>query len=143
MRRFFYQIQKKIIERDLAFSKDIKTFREVGGFYSISKNGKKLELKSILETVGDEPRVYVRPQTIGVAYDSNRPMVRHLNLSWDNINFLIGYHTHPHDNAPSSNDVGTYVLNRTDIPEHVTYFEGIYYGGSYPKFLWMIISRNL
>ena len=143
MRRIFRDIQETIIERSSEFE-DINEFREIGGYYVIIGKGKNLSLENVIVTKGDKIHSYIGPGGMPRFYaDPNLPLSKDLDIDWEDVNYLVGYHTHPFHYAPSDGDLSVFRRNRFDIPEETNYIAGIYCKNNPPKFLWMQISRKL
>ena len=143
MRRIFRDIQKRIIERASEFE-DINEFREIGGYYVIIGGGRNLRLENVMETQGNKIHSYIGPGGMPRFYaNPNLPLSKDLDIDWENVSHLVGYHTHPFHHAPSDGDFSVFRGNRSDIPEETNYIEGIYCESNFPKFLWMQISSKV
>ena len=144
MRRIFRDIQKRIIERASEFEGDICEFREVGGYYVIIGKGRNLRLENVIDTKGNKIHSYIGPGGMPRFYaDPNLPLIKDLDIDWENVNYIVGYHTHPFHYVPSDGDLNAFKMNRFDIPEETNYIGGIYCKNNFLKFLWMQISRKL
>lgn len=137
-RNCFNKIRKTIGKRAKEIEKlSITEFREIGGYYLISRDR---ELSTLIETEGEKIRSNVVAGIPKFYASDGKPLLKDVPSlpTLEGILYVVDMHSHPFGFTPSDNDISFAIRNVEMLPPKVSYIQGICCHGD---FLFLEVSK--